>query len=164
MFFLELSCFFYDPTQVGNMISGFSAFSKSSWISGISQFTYCWSLAWKVLNISLLECEMSAIVWYFEHSLTLPFFSGWSLVFYVVYFEIIIFFLCQLIDYLSFLIHSLICCVVKLNIKRQYIVYCSTISVSYELQIITVKKIIYFCFINYAKVWLCGSQQIVENS
>ena len=28
--FLELSCFFYDPTDVGNLISGFSAFSKSS--------------------------------------------------------------------------------------------------------------------------------------
>ena len=28
---LELSCFFYDPTDVGNLISGFSAFSKSSW-------------------------------------------------------------------------------------------------------------------------------------
>ena len=27
--FLELSCFFYDPTDVGNLISGFSAFSKS---------------------------------------------------------------------------------------------------------------------------------------
>ena len=29
--FLELSCFFDDPTDVGNLISGFSAFSKSSW-------------------------------------------------------------------------------------------------------------------------------------
>ena len=29
--FLELSCFFYDPMDVGNFISGFSAFSKSSW-------------------------------------------------------------------------------------------------------------------------------------
>ena len=28
--FLELSCFFDDPTGVGNLISGFSAFSKSS--------------------------------------------------------------------------------------------------------------------------------------
>ena len=26
--FLELSCFFDDPTNVGNLISGFSAFSK----------------------------------------------------------------------------------------------------------------------------------------
>ena len=28
--FLELYCFFYDPTDVGNLISGSSAFSKSS--------------------------------------------------------------------------------------------------------------------------------------
>ena len=28
--FLELSCFFYDPTDIGNLISGSSAFSKSS--------------------------------------------------------------------------------------------------------------------------------------
>ena len=27
--FLELSCFIYDPTDVGNLISGSSAFSKS---------------------------------------------------------------------------------------------------------------------------------------
>ena len=28
--FQEFSCFFYDPTDVGNLISGVSAFSKSS--------------------------------------------------------------------------------------------------------------------------------------
>ena len=28
--FLELSCFFGDPTDVGNLVSGSSAFSKSS--------------------------------------------------------------------------------------------------------------------------------------
>ena len=28
--FLELSCFFNDPTEVGNLISGSSAFSKTS--------------------------------------------------------------------------------------------------------------------------------------
>ena len=28
--FLELSCFFYDPENVGNLISGSSTFSKSS--------------------------------------------------------------------------------------------------------------------------------------
>ena len=30
MFFWNFSCFFYDSTDVGNLISGFSAFSKSS--------------------------------------------------------------------------------------------------------------------------------------
>ena len=29
--FLELSCLFYDPVDVGNLISGSSAFSKSDW-------------------------------------------------------------------------------------------------------------------------------------
>ena len=28
--FLELSCFFHDPADVGNLVSGSSAFSKSS--------------------------------------------------------------------------------------------------------------------------------------
>ena len=36
--FLEFSCFFYDPTNVGNLISGTSAFSKSSLNIGSSQF------------------------------------------------------------------------------------------------------------------------------
>ena len=34
--FLELSCFFYDPTDVGNLISGFPLFLNPAWISGIS--------------------------------------------------------------------------------------------------------------------------------
>ena len=29
--FLELSCFFDDPVDIGNLISGSSAFSKNSW-------------------------------------------------------------------------------------------------------------------------------------
>ena len=36
---------------------------------------YCWSLAWRILSITLLVCEMSGIVWSFEHSLALPFFG-----------------------------------------------------------------------------------------
>ena len=39
--FLEFSSFFYDPTDVGNLISGFFAFSKSVLTSGSSQFMYC---------------------------------------------------------------------------------------------------------------------------
>ena len=35
--FLELSCFFDDPVDVGNLISGSSAFSKTS--SNIKKFT-----------------------------------------------------------------------------------------------------------------------------
>ena len=42
---------------------------------GISRFTYYWNLAWRILSIILLACEMSTVVWYFEHSLALPFFG-----------------------------------------------------------------------------------------
>ena len=37
--FLELSCFFDDPADVGNLISDSSAFSKTS--LNIWKFTYC---------------------------------------------------------------------------------------------------------------------------
>ena len=50
-------------------------FLKPAWTSGSSQFTYYWSLAWRILSITLLACEMSAIVRKFEHSLALPFFG-----------------------------------------------------------------------------------------
>ena len=40
-----------------------------------SWFTYCWSLAWRILSIILPAFEMSAIVWLFEHSLAFPFFG-----------------------------------------------------------------------------------------
>ena len=43
--------------------------------SGISWFAYCWSLAWRILGITLLVCEMSAIVQEFELSLALSFFQ-----------------------------------------------------------------------------------------
>ena len=36
--FLELSCFFHDPADVGNLISGSSSFSKTS--LNIRKFTY----------------------------------------------------------------------------------------------------------------------------
>ena len=36
--FLELSCFFHDPADVGNLISGSSAFSKTS--LNIWEFTF----------------------------------------------------------------------------------------------------------------------------
>ena len=62
-----LLLFFHDTTDVGNLISGSSAFSKSS--LNIWKFTvmYCWSLTGRILSITLLTCEMSAIalVWAF---------------------------------------------------------------------------------------------------
>ena len=61
--FMEFSCFFYDPTNVGNLISGSSAFSKSS--------LYIWKFLVHVLLMSNLKdfehnlagSEMSATLW-----------------------------------------------------------------------------------------------------
>ena len=50
-------------------------FLNPAWTSGSSQFTYCWGMAWRILSITLLACEMSAIVRWFEHSLPLSFFG-----------------------------------------------------------------------------------------
>ena len=60
--FLELSCFFDDPADVGNLISGSSAFSKTS--LNIWKFTVHILLKpdLEILSITLLACEMSAIV------------------------------------------------------------------------------------------------------
>ena len=48
--FLELSCFFDDPAEVGNFTSGSCAYSKTSlnvWDFTVHIF---WSLAWRILN------------------------------------------------------------------------------------------------------------------
>ena len=60
--FLEPSCFFDDPADVGNLISGSSAFSKSS--LSIWKFTVHILLkpGMENLSMTLLACEMSAIV------------------------------------------------------------------------------------------------------
>ena len=62
--FLELFCFFDDPADVGNLISGSSAFSKSS--LNIWKFTVHVLLKPGLENFdkffTLLACEMSAIV------------------------------------------------------------------------------------------------------
>ena len=52
--FLELSCFFYDPADVGNLIPGPSAFSKSRFY------------IWKFLVHILLKSSLKD----FEHNLT----------------------------------------------------------------------------------------------
>ena len=60
--FLELFCFFDDPADVGNLISGSSAFSKTN--LNIWKFTVHVLLkpGLEILSITLLACEMSAIV------------------------------------------------------------------------------------------------------
>ena len=52
--FMELSCFFHDPADIDNLISGSSAFSKSS--------LNIWNFL-ENFERYLLACEMSAIVW-----------------------------------------------------------------------------------------------------
>ena len=60
--FLELSCFFDDPVDVGNLISGSSAFSKSSF--EIWKFTVHLLLKPGLENFKhyFTSAEMSAIV------------------------------------------------------------------------------------------------------
>ena len=50
-------------------------FLKPARTSGSSRFMYCWSLAWRILSLTLLACEMCPIVCQVEHSLALPFFG-----------------------------------------------------------------------------------------
>ena len=76
--FLKLSCFFNNPTDVGDLTSGSSAFSKTS--SNIWKFTVQVLLkpGLRILSITLLTCETSAIVcslsilWHCLSSLSKP--------------------------------------------------------------------------------------------
>ena len=56
-----LAC--YDPKDVGNLISVPLPFVNPAWWSASSRFQYCWSLAWRILSITLLACDMTAIVY-----------------------------------------------------------------------------------------------------
>ena len=61
--FLELSCFFHDLADVANLIPGSSAFTKTS--LNICKFMVHVLLkpGLENLSITLLACEMNAIVW-----------------------------------------------------------------------------------------------------
>ena len=52
---------------------------------GIPWFTYCWSVAWRIFSITLLECEMSAIAtlaWtFFDIALLLDCSENWLFLF-----------------------------------------------------------------------------------
>ena len=73
--FLELSWTFNDAADVGNLISGSSALSKSS--LNIWKFTVHVLLKPGLENFEhyFTSIEMSTVVWWFEHSLALPFFG-----------------------------------------------------------------------------------------
>ena len=74
--FLELSGFF---SMIQQMLAIWSLvplpFLNPAWTPGSSWFMSCCSLAWRILSITLLVCEMSVIVPQFEHSFALPFFG-----------------------------------------------------------------------------------------
>ena len=71
---LEWSCFFNDPRDVDNLISGSSAFLNPAWTSGSSQFMYCWSLAYRVLSVALLGVRWVQLCDSLSILLALPFF------------------------------------------------------------------------------------------
>ena len=57
--FLWNSCFFNDPVDVGNLISGSSAFSNQ--LEHLEVHSSHTAEAW-LLSITLLACEMSVVV------------------------------------------------------------------------------------------------------
>ena len=73
--FLEFSCFFNDPADVGNLISCSSVFSKSSLNTWKFMVPVLLKPGLENLSITWLVSEMSANVWSFEHPLSLPFFG-----------------------------------------------------------------------------------------
>ena len=60
--FLEFSCFSDDPKDVGSLISGSSAFSKSSLTIWKFSVQVLLKITLENLSITLMACEMSAIV------------------------------------------------------------------------------------------------------
>ena len=73
--FLEFSCFSMIQWMLAIWSLAPLPFLNPACTSGSFWFMYCWSLGWRILSITLLACEMSAIVQRFEHSLALPFFE-----------------------------------------------------------------------------------------
>ena len=59
--FLKFSCFFNEQQMLA-IWTLVSAFSIPVCTSGSSQLTYCWNLAWRILSITLLTCEVIANV------------------------------------------------------------------------------------------------------
>ena len=62
--FLEFPCFFYDSIDVGDLISGSTAFLNPACTCGSSWFTYCWSLAWRILSITLQSMWNGRRLWH----------------------------------------------------------------------------------------------------
>ena len=105
--FLEL-LLFDDPTDVGNLISGSSAFSKCSLNIWSSQFMYYWSLAWRILSITLLvlwdECHCAAVWAFFGIAFLLDWNENWP---FPVLWPLLHFPICWLIECSTFTASSL---------------------------------------------------------
>ena len=71
--FLKFPCFLYNPVNAGNLISSSSSFSKPILDIWKFLFTSCWSLACKILSITLLAWEMSLATRWLAQSLVLCF-------------------------------------------------------------------------------------------
>ena len=82
--FLELSCFFYDPADVGNLISGSSAFSKTSlniWKfmvhlllkPGLENFEHYFTSVWDECNCAVVWAFFSiAFLWEWSENWPFP--------------------------------------------------------------------------------------------
>ena len=79
--FLELACFFHDPTDVGNLISASSVFSKSSWYiwkfsvhtllkPGLKDFEHYFASTWN-------ECSCVVIWTFFDIALLWDWNENW---------------------------------------------------------------------------------------
>ena len=82
--FLELSCFFHDPADVGNLISGFSTFSKTSlniWRfivhvllkPGLENFEHYFTSVWDVCNCAVVGAFFGiAVLWDWNENWPFP--------------------------------------------------------------------------------------------
>ena len=87
--FLEFSCFFYDPVNIGNLISGSSAFSKSSlniWKflvhillkPSLDNFEHCFASMWDDCNCEVV-CPFFGIAFLWDCNENWPFPVLWPL-------------------------------------------------------------------------------------
>ena len=60
--FLKLPCFFYDSVMLAIWSLILLPLQYPACTSGSSQFTYCWSLTWRILNIILITWGVSTIL------------------------------------------------------------------------------------------------------